>query len=145
MIKILLALTFAFSTISYAQLKPLDEVLKENSSNERFISSFSSKRCAAIYLEVAKIIQEDEPKLIEPLANKASELTLFAALVDSKKTMDEISMSDVDKADKEIKTIWNIIAEASDVSYAKTGSYLSVHERDLKFCRASYPLEKSLF
>tara|TARA_B100000767_G_scaffold263346_1_gene277000 strand:- start:890 stop:1330 length:441 start_codon:yes stop_codon:yes gene_type:complete len=139
------AITIALPIIAYAELKPLDEILLENSSNERFVASYSSKRCAAIYLEVGKIVQEIEPQTMTVLAEKASELTLFASLIDSGKTLDEIAMSDVNKADKEIKVIWDVLAEASDISYAKTGVYLTPHIKDMKLCRATYPLEESLF
>ena len=54
-------------------------------------------------------------------------------------------MSEVNEVDKEIKVIWNVLAEASDLSYAKTGVYMTPHIQDMTLCRASYPLEESLF
>ena len=128
---LLLALIIILPITVTSELKPLEEILIENADNERFVASYSSKRCAAIYLEVAKIVQEVEPEKITVLANKASELTLYAALIDSKKTLDEISMSEVNEVDKEIKVIWNVLAEASDLSYAKTGVYMTPHIQDM--------------
>ena len=140
-----LLLVISFPSISNAQLKPLETIILENADNEVFAASYSSKRCAAIYLEVAKIVQEMEPASLKPLVDKASELTLYAALIDSGKTAEKISTTEIERTDKEVKRIWKILSEISDDSYARTGVYLSPHTKDMELCRALYPLEDKLF
>ena len=136
---------FVFSIQISADLKPLSKVLEEHEGQNEFLTSFSSKRCAAIYLEVGRIMQTDNPGLMKLLVDSASELTLLAALMDSRKDLSNITPSDVASADADVKRILKIVKSISNDHYAKTGVYLEAHMEDLKTCRILYPPDQKIF
>ena len=138
--KILSIITFF--TLSFdvqSQAKPLSEILSE-SSDEKFIMSFATKRCAALYLEVASKIKDDNEQIAIALINKSSELTVSAAMIDNNKDANNITSKEAFDADAEIKSIRKVLTQMSVNSYAKTGSYLSVHQEDLMICREIFPI-----
>ena len=127
------------SFIAQSQAKPLSEILSK-SSDEKFIMSFATKRCAALYLEVAATIKNDNEQTAIALINKSSELTISAAMIDNNKDANNITSKEAFDADAEIKSIRKVLTQMSVNSYAKTGSYLSVHQEDLMICREIFPI-----
>lgn len=136
---------FVFSIQISADLKPLSKVLEEHEGQNEFLTSYSSKRCAAIYLEVGRIMKTDNPGLMKLMVDSASELTLLAALMDSRKDISNITPSDVASADADVRRIWEIVESISNDHYAKTGVYLEAHTDDLKTCRILYPPDQKIF
>ena len=128
-----------------SQVKPLQEILLENINNEDFVTSYSSKRCSATFLEVASILQTEFPDLTKQLIDKSSELTLLAAIADFGISAENIDMNKVTKTQEEVHKIRKVLSDVSTNSYAKTGSYLEGHTEDLKLCREMFPLNEKIF
>ena len=142
---ILFVLILFYSSEMFSQIKPLKEILMDNINDERYIASYSSKRCSATFLEVASIFKNDNPSLSKILIDKSSELALAAAIVDQRKSVETIEIEDVLNTQNEITEIRKVLTKISTKSYAETGSYISAHFEDLKLCREMYPIEEKIF
>ena len=134
-----LFIIFILSFNVQSQAKPLSEILSQ-SSDEKFMVSFATKRCAALYLEVAATIKDDNEQAAIALISKSSELAVSAAMIDNNKDASNLTSKEALDADAEIKSIRKVLTQMSKNSYAKTGSYLSVHQEDLAICREIFPI-----
>ena len=142
---ILSTLIISFSQETQSQVRPLEEILIESINNDDFIASYSSKRCAATFLEVASVLQTEYPDLTKQLIDKSSELVLVASTVDYGMSVENIDMKKVSKTQEEVHKIRKVLSDVSTNSYAKTGSYLEGHTEDLKLCRELFPLNEKIF
>ena len=142
---ILSTLIISYSQETQSQVRPLEEILIESMDNDDFIASYSSKRCAATFLEVASVMQTEYPDLTKQLIDKSSELVLLASTVDHGMSVENIDINKVSKTQEEVKKIRNVLSDVSTKSYAKTGSYLEGHTEDLKLCREMFPLNEKIF
>ena len=142
---ILSTLIISFSQETQSQVRPLEEILTESINNDDFIASYSSKRCAATFLEVASVLQTEYPDLTKQLIDKSSELVLVASTVDYGMSVENIDMNKVSKTQEEVHKIRKVLSDVSTNSYAKTGSYLEGHTEDLKLCRELFPLNEKIF
>ena len=142
---VLTVLIISYSKEAQSQVTPLEEILLDNINNDEFISSYSSKRCAATFLEVASVLQTEYPDLTKQLIDKSSELVLVASTVDYGMSVENIDMNKVSKTQEEVHKIRKVLSDVSTNSYAKTGSYLEGHTEDLKLCREMFPLDEKIF
>ena len=111
--------------------------LHANDSQEA-IGSYLTKRCAATFLVVAKIFNDDnksdDKKVFDQMTNLSVQMIEAASYIDasvSKRDVLEVALD----VNEEVKRIYNILWEISEDSYARTAVYLSPHVDDLKTCQ----------
>ena len=106
--------------------------------NQEAVASYLSKRCAATFLVVAKIFNnEDKPedkKVSDTMANSAMQMIEIASYVDASVANRDVLEVAID-VNEEVTRIFNILWEISEDSYARTAVYLSPHVDDLKACQ----------
>jgi hypothetical protein len=102
------------------------------------VSSYLSKRCAATFLVVAKIFNNenkpDDKKVSDTMTKAAVKMIETASYIDASVAKRDVLDVAVD-VNAEVKRIFNILWEVSEDSYARTAVYLSPHVDDLKVCQ----------
>ena len=112
-------------------------ILHEN-DNVDAVSSYLSKRCAATFLVVAQIFNNenkpDDKEVSDAMADAASRMLIIASNIEASVSKRDVLEVTVD-VQAEVKRIYNILWEISEDSYARTAVYLTPHVDDLKTCQ----------
>lgn len=142
LIQIPLLFCFLFSNqiFSSEMVSLKDYIEKHQNDNDEAVTVYISKRCAATFLVVAKIMgesTEENKKVFDAMANKGSELMIAAATIESNDQNREVT-SVLEEITGQIKIMVDDLMEISDKSYARTGVYLTPHVEDLKICRTIF-------
>ena len=135
-------LCFLFSNIiqSSEMISLEDYIEAHQNDNSDAVAVYLSKRCASTFLVVAKILGEDtaeNKQVFDAMAEKASELMLTAASIESQNQRREVTKV-LEEVNGQIKIMVDDLMEISDKSYARTGVYLTPHVDDLKICRTIF-------
>ena len=115
-----------------------DYLALHSNDNQEAVSSYLSKRCAATFLVVAKIFNNenkpDDKKVSDTMAVAASLLIDTASYIDASVAKRDVLEVAID-VNAEVRRIFNILWEISEDSYARTAVYLTPHVDDLKTCQ----------
>ncbi len=135
-------LCFLFSSaIHSSEMISLEDYIEAHQNdNSESVAVYLSKRCASTFLVVAKILGEDtaeNKQVFDAMAEKASELMLTAASIESQNQRREVTKV-LEEVNGQIKIMVDDLMEISDKSYARTGVYLTPHVDDLKICRTIF-------
>jgi|TARA_B110000305_G_scaffold235453_1_gene295115 hypothetical protein len=132
------ALVFSFG-LHAEKIQSIENYLTLHASdNQEAVSSYLSKRCAATFLVVAKIFNNenkpDDKKVSDTMTKAAVKMIETASYIDASVAKRDVLDVAVD-VNAEVKRIFNILWEVSEDSYARTAVYLSPHVDDLKVCQ----------
>jgi|TARA_B110000967_G_C18704092_1_gene469334 hypothetical protein len=132
------ALVFSFG-LHAEKIQSIESYLTLHASdNQEAVSSYLSKRCAATFLVVAKIFNNenkpDDKKVSDTMTKAAVKMIETASYIDASVAKRDVLDVAVD-VNAEVKRIFNILWEVSEDSYARTAVYLSPHVDDLKVCQ----------
>jgi hypothetical protein len=132
------ALVFSFG-LHAEKIQSIENYLTLHASdNQEAVSSYLSKRCAATFLVVAKIFNNenkpDDKKVSDTMTKAAVKMIETASYIDASVAKRDVLDVAVD-VNAEVKRIFNILWEVSEDSYARTAVYLSPHVDDLKACQ----------
>jgi hypothetical protein len=132
------ALVFSFG-LHAEKIQSIESYLTLHASdNQEAVSSYLSKRCAATFLVVAKIFNNenkpDDKKVSDTMTKAAVKMIETASYIDASVAKRDVLDVAVD-VNAEVKRIFNILWEVSEDSYARTAVYLSPHVDDLKACQ----------
>lgn len=136
---ILLSVLF-FSFGAHAEkIQSIEDYLSLHADdNQEAVASYLSKRCAATFLVVAKIFNNenkpDDKKVSDAMANSALQMIEMATFVDAS-AANTSSLEIAPEVNAEVERIFNILWEISEDSYARTAVYLTPHVGDLKACQ----------
>jgi hypothetical protein len=135
---LILALVFSFG-LHAEKIQAIENYLTLHASdNQEAVSSYLSKRCAATFLVVAKIFNNenkpDDKKVSDTMTKAAVKMIETASYIDASVAKRDVLDVAVD-VNAEVKRIFNILWEVSEDSYARTAVYLSPHVDDLKVCQ----------
>ncbi|MEL1231879.1 MAG: hypothetical protein VXA26_11240 [Candidatus Neomarinimicrobiota bacterium] len=137
--KIFLSLLFLSFGLNAEKIQSIEDYLSlHKNDNEEAVASYLSKRCAATFLVVANIFNnENKPedkKVFNQMTILSSQMIEAASYIDasvSKRDVLEVAFD----VNEEVKRIFNILWDISEDSYARSGVYLTPHVKDLKICQ----------
>ena len=136
--KIFLSLLFLSFGLNAEKIQSIEDYLSlHKNDNEEAVASYLSKRCAATFLVVANIFNnENKPedkKVFNQMTILSGQMIEAASYIDasvSKRDVLEVAFD----VNEEVKRIFNILWDISEDSYA-SGVYLTPHVKDLKICQ----------
>ena len=131
-------LVFSFG-VHAEKIQSIEDYLNLHADdNQEAVASYLSKRCAATFLVVAKIFNNenkpDDKKVSDTMANSAMKMIEMASYVDAATANRDVLDVAID-VNEEVTRIFNILWEISEDSYARTAVYLSPHVEDLRACQ----------
>ena len=135
---LLSVLVFSFG-VHAEKIQSIEDYLNLHADdNQEAVASYLSKRCAATFLVVAKIFNNenkpDDKKVSDTMANSAMKMIEMASYVDAATANRDVLDVAID-VNEEVTRIFNILWEISEDSYARTAVYLSPHVEDLRACQ----------
>ena len=134
---LILALVFSFGLHAEKIQSIEDYLILHENDNVDAVSSYLSKRCAATFLVVAQIFNNenkpDDKEVSDAMADAASRMLIIASNIEASVSKRDVLEVTVD-VQAEVKRIYNILWEISEDSYARTAVYLTPHVDDLKTC-----------
>lgn len=135
---LLSGLIFSF-TLHAEKIQSIEEYLSLHANDsQEAIGSYLTKRCAATFLVVAKIFNDDnksdDKKVFDQMTNLSVQMIQAASLIDASVAKRDVLDVAVD-VNAEVRRIYNILWEISEDSYARTAVYLTPHVNDLKTCQ----------
>jgi len=135
---LILALVFSFGLHAEKIQSIEDYLILHENDNVDAVSSYLSKRCAATFLVVAQIFNNenkpDDKEVSDAMADAASRMLIIASNIEASVSKRDVLEVTVD-VQAEVKRIYNILWEISEDSYARTAVYLTPHVDDLKTCQ----------
>ena len=135
---LILALVFSFGLHAEKIQSIGDYLTLHENDNVDAESSYLSKRCAATFLVVAQIFNNenkpDDKEVSDAMADAASRMLIIASNIEASVSKRDVLEVTVD-VQAEVKRIYNILWEISEDSYARTAVYLTPHVDDLKTCQ----------
>ena len=135
---LLSVLVFSFG-VHAEKIQSIEDYLNLHADdNQEAVASYLSKRCAATFLVVAKIFNNenkpDDKKVSDTMANSDMKMIEMASYVDAATANRDVLDVAID-VNEEVTRIFNILWEISEDSYARTAVYLSPHVEDLRACQ----------
>ena len=131
-----LILSFGLHAEKISSIK--DYLTLHSNDNQEAVSSYLTKRCAATFLVVAKIFNDenkpDDKKVSDAMTSAATRMLITALDIDASVAKRDFLEVSVDVR-AEVRRIYNILWEISEDSYEKTAVYLTPHVNDLKSCQ----------
>ena len=135
---LILALVFSFGLHAEKIQSIEDYLILHENDNVDAVSSYLSKRCAATFLVVAQIFNNenkpDDKEVSDAMADAASRMLIIASNIEASVSKRDVLDATID-VQAEVKRIYNILWEISEDSYARTAVYLTPHVDDLKTCQ----------
>ncbi len=132
----------AFLTPLYAdEMMSMKEYLILNADdNSDHVAIYTSKRCSATFLVVAKIFGEsttENKRVHDLMVAKGSDLMTAAAAIEANLNNRDVFQV-LGEVKDQIKIMVDKLMKISDESYANTGVYLTPHQEDLAICRTLF-------
>ena len=132
----------AFLTPLYAdEMMSMKEYLILNADdNSDAVAVYTSKRCSATFLVVAKIFGENTPenkRVHDLMIAKGSDLMTTAATIEADSNNRDV-IQVMGEVSGQIKIMVDKLMKISDKSYANTGVYLTPHQEDLTICNSIF-------
>jgi hypothetical protein len=124
-------------------LKPLSTIMIENPKADLAITSYLSKRCAALYSNIAAVTSDSNPSLSKKYEVAgadflASSVGLGERAIKEKNPSYKSPPDEIPKAVQSVKEIASLYTPLMKSSYATTGSYLEdkTVRGDLDVCKS---------
>ena len=135
---LLSVLVFSFG-VHAEKIQSIEDYLNLHADdNQEAVASYLSKRCAATFLVVAKIFNNenkpDDKKVSDTMANSAMKMIEMATYVDASVVNRDL-LEIAPEVNAEVERIFDILWEISEDSYARSAVYLTPHVDDLRACQ----------